>query len=108
MAGIEPRGDDWTANVPTDGKLVATVWWCGDEYCDCTQAQIQHWVRNQNDTRFVPGTTLWWGTFHTDGTGWVDDLSSTTELNREARRLRKKHNELFHRIEWPWDRKAAG
>ena len=101
---------DWAEHVP-DGLLAmrAQVWRCGDEVCDCTQARIE------GATQRGPGGSpwyehaLWMGTFRT---GWPYEYGEaeraeggpTTELNREARRLRKRHNALYHRIEWPWDR----
>lgn len=109
MSGIDTDWDKitdegWVDNVPDGGRIYAHVWSCGDVECDCTQAQIVHWASTQNGTRLVNRSTLWHGTYYIDR----DWTKPTRELNREARRLRKKHNELFHRIEWPWDRKAAG
>lgn len=50
---------------------------------------------------------VWEGEYHVYGWEDDDEVAPTTELNREARRLRKHHNELFHRISWPWDRKET-
>lgn len=101
---------DW-ADALADGLIAmrAHVWWCGDDVCDCTQARIE------GATRRGPGgspwyeETLWTGTFRS---GWPCEYDEseraeggpTTELNREARRLRKRHHALYRRIEWPWDR----
>ena len=92
MLGIEmtPAEPDWALTAP-EGKLFAHVWWCGDEYCDCTQARIVQGLR-----------VVWNGTYATEG-DW--EVAPTTELNREARRLRKHYHDLYRRISWPWDRK---
>jgi hypothetical protein len=96
---LTPAEPDWALTAP-DGELIAEVWWCGDDYCDCTQARIVHVVRNRHGGRYE-STALWHGTYATEG-DW--DTPPTTELNREARRLRKHHHDLYRRISWPWDR----
>lgn len=105
---------DWADDLP-DGLIAirAHVWGCSDD-CDCTQARIEGAFGSTPSGRPRFTVTLWSGTFVS---GWPYEYDTdewvrggpTTELNREARRLRKHHNELFHRIEWPWDRsrKAA-
>lgn len=101
-------GADWAdGDIPEGGKIQGFVWWCGDEDCDCTEAQI---VWSDLSLRPVGIRTLWSGTFRS---GWPyeygegEGRSPSNELNREAARLRRHHNALFHRIEWPWDRKTA-
>lgn len=101
---------DWAEHVP-DGLIAmrAQVWRCGDEVCDCTQARIEGAARRGIGGSPLHDEVLWTGTFRT---GWPYEYDEserseggpTTELNREARRLRKRHNALYHRIEWPWDR----
>lgn len=101
---------DWADTVP-DGLIAmrAEVWQCGDEWCDCSQAKIQGANRRSPHGQPWFDLVLWEGTFRT---GWPYEYDQamqaeggpTTELNREARRLRKRHNALYHRIEWPWDR----
>lgn len=49
----------------------ASVWWCGDEYCDCQQPQIV--LRTPNLTVGRPWdrlTTIWQGEFTTGGEGY--------------------------------------
>lgn len=102
--------DEWAEHVP-EGIIAmrAHVWWCGDEVCDCTQARIEGAARTNTYRQRLWDVTLWTGTFRS---GWPyeydeaerAEVGPTTELNREARRLRKRHNALYHRIEWPWDR----
>jgi hypothetical protein len=102
MSGSNPV--DWADQpIPSGGVIEAFVWWCGDEHCDCTEAQIR-W--RDLSLRPVGIRTLWQGTFRS---GWPyeyeprDGPSPSTELKREAARLRRKHNALFHRIVWPWN-----
>ena len=42
------QGDDWIAAVPEGGKLVASVWDCGDDWCGCSEAQIE---QHENDEK---------------------------------------------------------
>lgn len=103
-------GDDWAKRVP-DGLIAmrAHVWWCGDYECDCTQARIEGATSRVASGAPAFDLRLWEGTFRS---GWAYEYEwdvdagagPTTELNREARRLRKQHNALYHQIEWPWDR----
>lgn len=46
-------------------QVVASIWWCGDEYCDCTEPVIE---RISPGTRYpwVRRERLWEGTFLTD------------------------------------------
>lgn len=101
---------DWAEHVP-DGLIAmrADVWHCGDEVCDCSRARILGADRINSYGQRLWDVVLWTGTFRS---GWPYEYDEaeragggpTTELNREARRLRKRHNALYHRIEWPWDR----
>lgn len=90
---------DWADDAPT-GEIFASVWYCEDD-CGCSEASIYHVAERNRDGGIFRSTVLWRGTYHIEY-----ELGATTELNREARRLRKHHNELFHRISWPWDRRA--
>lgn len=48
--------------------LFAHVWWCGDEWCDCTQAQIERVGPNRTaGPPFVIRESVWEGEFYTDG-----------------------------------------
>lgn len=101
---------DWADDMP-DGLIAmrAEVWHCGDEWCDCSQAKILGSNRRSPYGQPWFDLVLWEGTFRT---GWPYEYDEaeraqggpTTELNRQARRLRKRHNALYHRIDWPWDR----
>ena len=77
--------------------LVGHVWYCGDDYCNCSQANIT--MRRKNEHGFYNPHTIWEGKFYSDGDGWS---KTSTELNRMAAHLRKRHNEFYHRIQWPW------
>lgn len=87
--------------TPELGDLfVGHVWYCGDEYCNCSQAKIT--LRRKNENGFYNSHVIWEGKFYTDGEGWS---KTNTELNRMAAHLRKRHNEFFHRVQWPWSAK---
>ena len=49
-----------------------SMWWCGDEWCDCYQPTVTHWRPNPKDRRFRLPTQLWAGDFHSepDGEEW--------------------------------------
>lgn len=96
---------DWALDVPAFGELHAHIWWCGDDWCDCTQARIVHIIQRSPGGGWMNTRTVWEGQYHVGG--WEYEVAPNTELNREAKRLRKHHNELFHRISWPWDRKET-
>jgi hypothetical protein len=92
-------------DAPTGGVLWGYVWWCGDEWCDCSQAKIVWRDRPRwrfGDQKPLDVRTVWQGEFHTDG-----EPGATTELNRIARRLRRHQHDLYARIEWPWNRPAT-
>lgn len=51
-------------------QLVASVWWCGDEACDCYQAQISNRQKGQLHEHGYVGRLIderWQGRFYTDG-----------------------------------------
>lgn len=97
----------WTEGVPAGGRLDGYVWWCGDDYCDCTQPQIMHRLQHPAGG-YKDITKPWQGTFQTDGEGyndaheWKSAPSARTELNRMAQHLRRHHHDLYVRINWPW------
>jgi hypothetical protein len=40
------------------------IWWCGDEWCDCTMPIIEKVKPLSAFGRFVRRETVWKGTFH--------------------------------------------
>jgi hypothetical protein len=49
---------------------VASVWWCGDDYCDCTQPIVELVEPNfRAGYPWVKRERHWEGTFETDGEG---------------------------------------
>ena len=91
---------DWALDAPA-GELIAFVWYCGDDWCGCSEAQIRHIVKRNASGGIHTSRTLWSGKFRSD-----HEFGATTDLNREAARLRRKHHDLRRRIFWPWSRKA--
>lgn len=50
-----------------DTRLEARIWWCGDEYCDCTKPVIERITPNlQAGHPWVHRETVWEGRFLTD------------------------------------------
>lgn len=48
-------------------KVVASVWWCGDEYCDCTEPVIERISPNfRAGYPWIQREPLWTGKFLTD------------------------------------------
>jgi hypothetical protein len=103
-AGVE------AVNYPTDheawlaehkGPLkdtIAQVWWCGDMWCDCTQAQIVERYHNLKAPGWIVSIGVWEGEFHTDGEGGAAD-----ELAAKRAELLRIDPELAARIRWPND-----
>ena len=61
-------------------RLIAYVWWCGDDYCDCTQPVIQahhHLCRHLSfegtEAHRFEGEYLWEGEFRSGGDGYGVD-----------------------------------
>jgi hypothetical protein len=45
------------------GRLNAYIWWCGDDYCDCTQPTLERITPNlQMGFPWIHRETLWQGT----------------------------------------------
>ena len=54
--------------------VVASVWYCGDEYCNCTQPQIEIVRPNLKASYpWIQRERIWEGTFRTDGEGSQDE-----------------------------------
>lgn len=90
----------WCDAVPGDAKMFAHAWWCGDDYCNCTQARIDTYTeRIGNIFRgYNKRKNMWQGPFNTDCEG-----NPSHDINRMARHLRKYHHDLYKRIVWPWE-----
>ena len=97
------NAEDWALAAPL-GEIIAYVWDCGDGYCNCTEAQIVHVIERNQYGGWQESAVVWRGQFHRDSEGYLDG-GSWTDLNREAKRLRRHHHDLYQRISWPWDRK---
>lgn len=65
--------------------LVARLWWCEDEVCDCTQYIIERVSQNPLDRRFFHRSRLWEGEFVSEGAGWADE--GQQERRRQAYRV---------------------
>lgn len=48
-------------------RIVARMWWCEDEVCDCTQPIIERSAPNPADPRFYVHQRLWEGEFMSGG-----------------------------------------
>ncbi len=100
----ETEKDEW--HQKAQGPLIdilGQVWWCMDEECDCTQAQIVARFENLNmrarygrlNTFIVP-RTLWSGAFHTDG-----EPGANEELSAKRADLEANEPAIAVRILWP-------
>lgn len=96
MSGCSPDICGWVDDVPPDVLLRGVDWWCGDDWCNCSEARIESYRRDR-DPWIADLATVWTGDFHTDG-----EPGSSTELNRMAQHLRRHHHDLYARIRWPW------
>lgn len=77
-------GDEWMrAHKGALRALVGRVWYCGDDYCDCSEPVIEAVFDNSRVTGVVR-VALWVGDFRTDGDeGAMDDLLAVkTEIER--------------------------
>lgn len=93
---VETDKDEWYA--VHQGSLInidADVWWCGDNWCDCTQAQITARFRNATDYtgHWIVPITLWQGEFHSEGE------SGTLAAKRAE--VERDEPEMAVRIIWP-------
>jgi hypothetical protein len=72
--------EEWAAE-----RIVARIWWCGDEVCDCACPQIEKITPN-----YVAGypwtrrEVLWSGTFVSRGYGLDDGVDLEAELRAEC------------------------
>lgn len=85
-------------------RLTGYVWWCGDEWCNCSQAKITL-RRKMDQIAFYENKDVWLGVFHSDGEG-LDEIHNS--LNRMAQHLRRHHKEFYRRVQWPWSHEGGG
>lgn len=88
--------DAW--HIDHQGPLVDVkgyIWWCGDNWCNCTQAKIVARFRNLADSRWIVPRLLWAGPFHTDG-----EPGALDELLTKRQRLRETEPDLEALIVW--------
>lgn len=95
----ETDKDEWHSKH--QGPLIdirANVWWCGDYWCDCTQAQITAQFRNATDYtgHWIVPRTLWEGEFHSEGERGAKD-----ELAAKRAEVERDEPEMAARIIWP-------
>lgn len=65
-------------------RLVAYIWWCGDDHCDCTQPRIDHISPNRKASYpWIHSKNVWSGTFQSDGEGRPEQR---IELEEAAKR----------------------
>ncbi len=55
-------------------KIIARIWYCGDDFCECYQAKISI----SNDDAFY-GMNIWEGEFHSGGYHWIEDAQKELE-----------------------------
>jgi hypothetical protein len=67
-------------------RIIAHMWHCGDEICNCYQPKIERITPNKNnDFPWIERELLWSGTFCTDG---EDSDIREKELNEAIDRFR--------------------
>ena len=77
--------------------IVAEVWWCGDEVCDCTQAQITARYANvKAGGNWIVPRVLWTGTFFPEGQSGAE-----AELDAMRVEVEATEPEMASRITWP-------
>lgn len=75
--------------------VIGKVWYCGDDYCDCTQAEIVERYENKTAPGWIVPVCIWQGEFHTDG-----EPGANEELAAKREELRKTDPDLAARIKW--------
>ena len=75
------------ADLWNQERLQAYIWWCGDDQCNCQQAQIRG-VKPNHEAGYpwIKPVTIWTGTFFTDGEGGE---IPTEELLDEVNTMKK-------------------
>jgi hypothetical protein len=76
-------------------RTVGEVWWCGDDYCDCTQAQIVEIYRNKVVQPGVVRIAIWQGAFFTEG-----EPGAYEELQAKRAKMKGADPGAEAEIEW--------
>lgn len=84
---------------PPDARWQGYVWWCGDDWCDCYQATIEHRTPNPIDRRWAIVDTAWQGGFYTGDEG-DEHSTAVLELRRAHALLHAERPAAARRVEW--------
>ena len=80
-------------------RTVGEVWYCGDDWCGCTQAQITEIYRNLKPPPGAPQAvvrvTVWEGEFRTD-----HEPGAEADLRARRDELRLADPDAAARIKW--------
>lgn len=84
-------------------RIEASVWWCGDNWCDCTQAQIVAVYPAPNSARISSEDRdlLWEGRFQSGGPWADDEPTSDVELENLRDQMRLWWPEAEAALTWP-------
>lgn len=86
IVGAQPKWPVYTESQPwEESYLLARVWWCGDDHCDCTQAQIELIEPNPVGRPWIKREIRWKGPFHSysseePGAAWAELATRLDEL----------------------------
>ena len=76
---------DYRAWLRLQPRVIARIWWCGDDYCDCTKPLIERITPNREaGYPWIRREALWSGKFITDT--WQYDRAEREELQYEPLR----------------------
>lgn len=102
---LELSEDEWLAKHKGDYlHTVGQVWYCDDDYCNCSQAQVIDVFKNKTEwrdyfgQRWVVHLGVWEGKFYTDG-----ELGAAEELRAYRLALREADPEREAAIQWDFD-----
>lgn len=75
---FDPPSDKWMDEHKGDYLYtIGRIWECNDDYCDCSEAQIQEIYANKKAPGWIIRNTIWNGKFYTDGEpGAYEELSA--------------------------------
>jgi len=72
------------------GIYYGSIWWCGDDICDCYQPQIEHISPNNiAGPPWLRRETLWTGEFIT-GASWEEKRQIRKELADKMREMKRE------------------